>query len=523
MRKLLLASAAIMGATGGLALAQTTPNPSQGQLIGPYGAGPAANNNNNVWGIANTPTGSVAAGPLSTIYAPNVIAVPVPGTIVIRLNGRVEIDTTAVFTSADTSQSVNAEGVAKYSGYKLNPIGIGAYMRLYPGFDGVSSNGLRYGASIELRQNYGAADRPFAATGATGGTALSPSSGSSTQTVFVRRAFGYVASDQVGLLRLGTTDGVIGLFDNCIFTSQCWDGGQGNFNGGGIEVGAPTNPTAIPFVWLAQAGADYDNAKIVYLSPQLYGFDVGAQYAPSMGNIYTDGSLGVGCAQAGPTCINVSSGNDPTRWLNQVGIGARYQHNFGAADLKLYGFYEAAGKETLTTTGYSTVAAARAGAAGGTALYKNGAAGVVASAQTLPYDNLSFYKAGAALTAFNTTIAADYIGGAVNGQLAMRPTGGAPTNAVVTGITYANGPLTAGIEVGLVYTQGDARLTGITQRREEEFAFGGAYKVAPGFQIAAEYNYTYRYQGGFNFNAGALGTTQSAKGQGVVFATVFTW
>ena len=91
MRKLLMASAAILGASGGLALAQTA-GPSQGQLAAPYGAGPAANNNNNAWGTANTPTGSSAAGPLSTIYAPNVDAVPAPGTIVIRLNGRVETD-----------------------------------------------------------------------------------------------------------------------------------------------------------------------------------------------------------------------------------------------------------------------------------------------------------------------------------------------------------------------------------------------------------------------------------------------
>ncbi len=95
------------------------------------------------------------------------------------------------------------------------------------------------------------------------------------------------------------------------------------------------------------------------------------------------------------------------------------------------------------------------------------------------YDNLSFYKAGIAVTSFNITAAADYIGGAVNGQLAMRPTGGAPTNAVVTGLTYANGPLVLGAEVGIIDTQGDARLTGISQRHEFEVAFGGNYKLAP--------------------------------------------
>src|ERR1700712_64107 len=151
MRKLLLASAAILGATGGLAFAQAPANQSQGQYAGPYGAGPAANNNNNAWGVANTPSGGVAAGSNSTVYAPNVIATPVPGTIVIHLNGRVEVDLSANFTSADKGTDANGTP----NGFKLNPVGISSSMRLYPGFDGVAANGLRYGASAELRENFG--------------------------------------------------------------------------------------------------------------------------------------------------------------------------------------------------------------------------------------------------------------------------------------------------------------------------------------------------------------------------------
>src|SRR3954452_3149539 len=123
MRKILMASAAILGATSSPALAQTASNPNQGQLAAPYGAGPAANNNNNAWGVANTPTGSAAAGPLSTVYAPNVNRVPTPGTIVIRLNGRVEVDFGAVWTSADTASGLTGT-------YKVNPLAIASYMRL---------------------------------------------------------------------------------------------------------------------------------------------------------------------------------------------------------------------------------------------------------------------------------------------------------------------------------------------------------------------------------------------------------
>jgi hypothetical protein len=276
MRANLLAAGALLGASVTLAHAQPA-NPLQGQYAGPYGAGPATNNNNNAWGIANTPSGSRAAGSLSTMYAPNVDTVPAPGTIVIRLNGRVEVEASANFTSVDIGRNVNGTP----NGYKLNPIGISSYMRLYPAFDGVAANGLRYGGVMELRENFGSADRPFANT-PTGGAANSPSANSSGETVFVRKAFTYLASDRAGLVRLGQGDGVLGLFDNCIFTSTCWDAGISSINGNGLQAQSASGGTAVPFVWLSQSGAEYSNAKIVYLSPQYYGFDFGVQYAPNM-------------------------------------------------------------------------------------------------------------------------------------------------------------------------------------------------------------------------------------------------
>jgi len=567
MRKLLMASAAILGASGGLAMAQApttvqapatgqtparaqtpaivqapTPapaparaHPNQGQSATPYGAGPAANNNNNAWGIANTPSGNAAAGPLSSIYAPNVDAVPAPGTIVIRLNGRVEVDVTANFTSVDRGR--NANGTP--NGYKLNPVGVSSYFRLYPGVDGLAANGLRYGGAVELRENatspnainnYPTAANIGSTTAVTTfGTAASPSANTLGQTMFVRRAFTYLASDKVGIVRFGQTDGVIGLFDNCIFTTECWDAGTGNFNGGEPLQGiGPTGVGGIPYPWLSQAGAEYGNNKIVYLSPQFYGFDLGFQYAPNMGNSFQTTGGGNGftpalCVQASQNCISNTSGGDATRWLNQVGVGLRFQQTFGAVDFKAYGFYETAGKENLT--------AQAIGAPAGTVAYQPTTRTGIPS--SFRYDNLSFYKAGVAVTALNFTAAADYIGGAVNGQLSMRPTGGAPTNALLTGLSYANGPITAGAEIGIIDTQGDPRLTHVSQRHEYEIAFGGSYKLAPGIQLVGEYMYIARHQGGFDFSQGALGVnaaggapgsvTRDVKGQGVLFSTVLTW
>jgi predicted porin len=304
---------------------------------------------------------------------------------------------------------------------------------------------------------------------------------------------------------------VIGLFDNCIFTSQCWDAGLGGLDAGASQETSPSgvNP---PFVWLSQTGAEYANSKIVYLSPQYYGFDFGVQYAPSEGNAFANSSgatptQSATCNQAGPNCINVSAGNDSTRWLNQVGVGLRYQRSFGAVDFKTYGFYETAGKEDLTTTAFVKPSPS-------------------ASVTALRYDNLSFYKAGIAVTSLNVTAAVDYIGGAVNGQLNERPTGGAPTNAVIAGLTYAKGPITLAATFESIDTQGDARLTGLTQRHEFGTAIGGNYRFAPGIQLVAEYQYLQRHQGGFDFNQGAPGlngVTRDARLQGLTFATVLTW
>ena len=263
--------------------------------------------------------------------------------------------------------------------------------------------------------------------------------------------------------------------------------------------------SAIPFAWLSLAGAEYDNAKIVYMTPQFLGFDFGVQYAPNMAN-----SFGGNGFAANPTSINQSAGIDATRWINQVAVGGRYQGTFGGVGIKAYAVYETAGKESISGGGF----AANGNFASQNAVGPTG----------LKYDNLSFVSTGAALTYSAFTLGVNYIGGALNGQLAMRPTGGAPENAVVVGLTYRNGPVTLGIESGFVDSQGDVRLTKITQRHEWEIAFGGTYTLAPGVLLAAEYFHSERHQGGFNFVTNTPGVaTRDAQAQSVVFSTIVNW
>jgi hypothetical protein len=547
MRKLLMASAAILGASGSLAFAQTQvpANPSQGQLAAPYAGGASYNSNNNAWGIANTPSGSAAAGGLSTYGAlgQNFYAVPAPGTVVIRLNGRVEADVGAGFTSLDkltttitTPSTIGVTGAitpgsTRSVTYKLNPVAVSSYMRLYPGFDGASTNGIHYGAQIELRENFESAQTSSGTLQSP--TIASPSVNSSAETVFVRRAYTYLSTDQTGLIRIGQADGVIGLFDNCIFTSQCWDAGDGVFQGPGFANLWPQNATGgggANYPWLAQAGAEYGNSKITYLSPQIYGFDLGFQYAPNQGNSYQTSSglvsfpavavagqpTSIGSpATGGDSLIATTTGNTSNRWYNQTGVGLRYEHTFGPVDVKTYGFYEhAAGEDN----------SAPAGLGGYVTAPRGSAAYIASSANSLRYNPISFYQFGAAVTTAGLTAAVTYQGGTVNNQLGLNAVGAAPMDATVFGLTYLNGPWTAGTAIGIINSQGSANLNGVSQRHQFETAIGGNYKLAPGVNLVLEYDYYQTHQGDFNFATNSVGAAfNEVKGQSLFFSTVLTW
>lgn len=502
MRKLLLASAAILGATSGLAMAQAPANQLQGQYVGPYGFGPSYGNFNSGSGSLQNEYGSAAAGGMSTMafYGKGATTIPTPGNIVVRFNGKVEADMGLGGTSDNTG---TISGVT----YKTNPIAIGSYMRLYPSFDGMAANGVRYGAQIELRENFQPATSASSSTNA----AASPSVNASAETVFVRRAFTYLASDQVGIVRLGQGDGVIGLFDPCTFSSQCWDAGVGVFQNaafGGFWPTAAFGGGATNYPWMAQAGAEYGNEKIVYMTPQIFGFDFAVQYAPNQGNAYQNSSPGAAYSAAGTpasagagnpeTFVSTTAGTTQNRWVNEVAVGGRYQHTFGAVDVKAYGVWLGAGHEAATPT--------------------------KGEPQT-SLQPISLYQFGAAVTYAGLTGAVTYQGGEVDNQLALLSNGGAKMSATVMGLTYANGPWVLGETLGLIDSQGSTNLTGISQRHQFENAVGANYRLAPGVNLVAQYDYYQTHQGDYNFMTNAAGSlhNNNAKGQALLLTTMLTW
>jgi len=407
------------------------------------------------------------------------VANPVPGSIVVRLNATVRFYVAAESSSLDTTKGV---GPANTGAAKLNPYTTLGFMRLYFGMDGMATNGLRYGAAIEVRQNFGAA---------TGSTANNQSSASTTgSTLFVRRAFGYLAGDQWGIVRFGQGDSPVGIFDNGVTTFQNFDGG-GGWNGD-VPGAIPGNaqPT---FPFLSQAGADYGSSKIVYLSPQYAGFDFGVSFAPNNAALQ-DGN----CSFAATGCYNLSSSSvasDGARFTNMYVVGARYQGIFGPVGVYAMADYYGSGHVQYTST-----------------------------APFSQFDGLSVADFGLAVTYAGFTIGGHGTTGTYNGQGALRPKGGVNGNAWLVGVQYATGPATVGASFYNFQSQGSPSLVNISQRNENALAVGFTYGIAPGLAIWGSYLYGTRHQGNFDFQTGTVGGAYNdVKSQAFGVGTIVKW
>ncbi|HEX3996085.1 MAG TPA: hypothetical protein VHX39_33355 [Acetobacteraceae bacterium] len=525
MRKILLASAALLGASSGGAFAQlapTTPpapstayNQSQGHYAAPWFGAPSAQNYNNSFG-------STFGG----AKVPVLGAQPSPGTVVIRLNGKVYAEVSAAWGTVLHT----APGTFGSAGYKLNPVGMESFFRLYPGIDGMATNGLRYGAAVELRENFMGGDSfgtpaavpATAATGTAGfsttaaiGTATSASGNSSGQTVYVRRAFVYMGADQVGIVRLGQQDGLVGIYDMLgKFTTGIWDGGIGNLNNSANQGSTPSQ-YLISWPFMSGNGTEYGDNKIVYLSPSLYGVDVGFEYGPNMGNSFsqsvTSDAYAPGtCTVASANCINLASGQDGSRWINRWTFGARFIEEFAGADVEGYGLYVVSGHENNTAAGGQILA---------------GPKNISAGTGNLLYDGLNFFNGGLQATWNGITANVDVTYGRENGSNAMVPKGGVSMHGQLFGLSYFSGPWSFGADAAIIDSQGTAQLTHTSQRHEFATAVGGAYRIAPGIVMCLEYMYEQKHQGDFNFDSNSVGSPigNDIHIQGVVFATIVNW
>jgi len=450
MRKLLLAGAAMV-ASAGMAQAQT-------QLV------------------TNPVPGAGGAAPFA-----NAQPDPAPGQIAVRLNGRLAF-----------YYGMSANGDIAHGGEKLSTEGMKSYIRLYPGFDGVAANGLKYGVMAEIRQ-----DNALGASRTPGGSdpyANDAKSGAMARTaLYWRRAYGYIGYDSIGRVQFGMGDGPVSSMGQI---GQFGNIGTGTFCGDTATVFNMVN-SRWPFVGCS--GSFYSTNKAVYYSPQFAGFDFGIGYEPG-----TAGSTGAnectaavmnagGCDFQSGTNSNVDS---VRRRKNLLDMAVRYRGTFNNVAIAAVGGYFFSGHVNDTYDNFAR------------------------------YDGMSVGYGGATVSFAGFTVGGALQGGANDG-VSLRPTGGRDSFSWVVGATYQTGP----VQVGVTYYESRAAgswtvaNSATTSRTRHDRGFEAAvnYNIAPGLRATVEYVWADSWQGGADLNSFRSGTQSGLTNQLLVGGLQLSW
>jgi hypothetical protein len=427
--------------------------------------------------LLGTSVGLVSLGQAGTLTpnAPN----PAPGSITVTLNALVEA---FIADGTDTGTLPRNAGNAKVATY-----GVADYARLYPSFDGVLANGIKYGGSIEIRQNQG-----FAGSGGVSTT------GGASGTTYIQREFVYVGTDKAGKVSIGSPVQPTELFQ---------EGNPANFNTGGWDGDLPgIFNTGIPY--FITDSNDRAN-KVVYVSPQFAGFDFGVSFEPNdYGNDYAkpftrESSAGY----TSTTTVNPITGLSTTTYTTGAGLGnrrdtvdgaARYQGTFGAIGIK----------------------ADVGGTFGGTV--KNNTP-LSTSAQ---YKNYLLETGGVSITFGGLEVDGLIDHGQFGPGLSTVQSGN--TTAYVVGSSYTIGPIIFGasyygFDSGYLKANGTASAP-VGALHGYGIAAGGTYTLAPGASVFLEYLYGHQRATGYDLVNSAVGTTNnSTRAQGFGIGTAFKW
>ncbi len=431
-------------------------------------------------------------------------ASPAPGTVTVRLNGRMrfygyyandrDVDNNA---SGSATGTVNAAGQGTLSGQnKSANYGFGEYARLYPGFDGVAANGLKYGSSLEIRQDQ--------VSGAGGGAFGSISQTSRSRAgLYFRRVWGYLGTNELGTVRLGAVDSASSLY---------MTGNFENFNDGGLNGDVPSLLNQNTYItWpFADVGNLYTTNKVVYLSPQIFGFDAGVSYEPSTAALSVNNNCGSGSpvganfvnangaftaaagaagqGVTGPGCDRLSSSPsnaEASRRRNNFDGLLRYRGSFGGVGIAATAGYIGGGHVLDNQTGV--------------AFNSNPLTGTVRN----DFEGLSVGDFGVAATFGGLSVGGKYQFGRFNGQWGLVPKGLPDGEAALVGASYTIGPVIVGAHYLYYKSAGDiSNAANGRIRREQGVAAGGTYSLAPGVSLFLSYLYNERKQNGYNFITG---------------------
>ena len=346
--------------------------------------------------------------------------------------------------------------------------------------DGKSANGLRYGAVLELSFN--------------GNEGTGVASGARTYALktagFIDEYYAYAAFPGLGQIRFGDEDGAFGLMATGVVTGFGTGGVYGSWQNNVIR---PNRTTTSP-------GDLGDNTKIIYLSPQLYGFDFGASLA-----LNSNGGANNGCnlsyatfscdrtyAYTGATGNRIQPYSDvPQRRLeNQVVL--RYRTEIAGVGL-----------------------AAHFAHIGWSAIRDMTVSGTVVS--TLRPGNV--WSAGLQASAYGFTLGGNFQWGQANYFWGSQERGDQNMWQWNVGATYTTGPFTIGSNAfwgnyaganGFTFNQttgayAKATTAATNAQRRSGIAVGANYRLAPGMDLVAEYVRHRVFEKGNNIPGSASG------------------
>lgn len=419
MRKILLGTTAVVG----LALVAPVANAQQARPAARPAAAPAAPPalpatsvapTGTAAAIFQTPVGITGAGPHGADGIPNRPTTPTTSGTVIRLGGFFDFSMGNISDDADRG-AVRGSGA---QGRQRTDFRTESEINLYA--DGVAANGMRYGAVFELQMD-----------------AMTTTAGTGTG-VDYDELYGFVKGSW-GELRFGQEDSAASLLQIrrpaplWMGDSDAWD--EFVVNSGYVIAGV---------------GDGNDATKIIYLSPQFMGFDVGLSYAP---NRFEGEQTTI------PTSTTAFQ-RDRTGLENEISAALRYRGTFGDFGVGASFVAQFADSGRLQASGVPVVSRDQ---------------------------NITTYAAGLLVRAYGFALGGDYTWGnyrttPANGSIGSGLDG---SDQWAVGLTYTLGALT----LGGMYSQATQDNGGtVSDRTQTYMGLGVAYVLAPGMTLFANYN-----------------------------------
>ncbi|MDB5413652.1 MAG: Porin [Rubritepida sp.] len=358
--------------------------------------------------------------------------------------------------------------------------------------NGKLANGLTYGAQISFNTG---------SNGIEGRQVVGQRSSAGKTTLAVDEMYAFIAHPRFGQVRFGDEDGVMGGLMNSGWIQGFGTGGvHGSWESFVVRQAGARTTTA--------PGGLGDNSKIIYMTPQFFGFDFGASFAPNSNggedtgcpNSASSGYCDASVAFTGARNFGVlASGPDQAVRRNEYQLAARWRGNFGGVGMSV-------------TAGYLGSGAARDMSGSGQ--------------QYRVFNNLNVWQIGAQASYLGFTFGANFSQGDFNFLWGNVLRGGRPGEQLVVGGQYSAGPFTfganfvtglfeggdrttytevanpAGAALGSILTPTQNRPTAVNQsttlasQRRWGLGVGANYRIAPGMDLIAEYvYYSVREQG----------------------------